>query len=48
MRLITRIVLNTAVSLVIIISAWMIYTYYNTISEVYEEIDEYLENTHSA
>lgn len=43
MRLITRIVLNTAVSLVIIISAWMIYTYYNTISEVYEEIDEYLE-----
>ena len=43
MKLITRIVLNTAISLIVIISAWMVYTYHSTVSEVYEEIDEYLE-----
>lgn len=42
MKLITRILINTAVSLAFIISAWMIVTYYITVSEVYEEVDEYL------
>lgn len=43
MKLITRILINTTVSLIVIISAWMIFTYHTTVSEVYEEIDEYLE-----
>lgn len=43
MKLISKILISTVLSLIVIISAWMAFTYYSTVSEIYEELDEYLE-----
>lgn len=44
MKLLYKILLNTTISLIVIIAAWMGYTYYMTVHEIYDGIDDYLEN----
>lgn len=43
MKLINRIIIHTAIALTVIISLWMCCTYFMTISEIYDEIDDTLE-----
>lgn len=43
MKLINRIIIHTAIALTAIISLWMCCTYFMTISEIYDEIDDTLE-----
>lgn len=43
MKLINRIIIHTAIALAAIISLWMCCTYFMTISEIYDEIDDTLE-----
>lgn len=42
MKLLSKIILNSAISLTVIIAAWIAYTYYATANRIYRETDEYL------